>query len=154
MPGAPSSSPEERHSVSGASEVVALQVRAREFAAAAGLGRVGQWELAIAVSEAVTNMIKYGGGGELILRRGEHPRPFVEFEARDRGRGIPSISDALVDNISEGEDAREASDPRRRRGLGLGLGAIQRLTDEVEIHSEPGVGTTLRARKWISGSGR
>ncbi|HRI10936.1 MAG TPA: ATP-binding protein [Nannocystaceae bacterium] len=148
MPGAPSSSAEERYAIARESEIVALQVHARAFAAAAGLGKVACWEFAIAVSEATTNMVKYGGGGEVFLRRGDGPRPYVEFEARDRGRGIDSIDLALVDNVSEGVDAREAS-PLRRRGLGLGLGAIQRLTDEVEIQSERGAGTTLRGRKWI-----
>lgn len=153
MPGAPSSSVEERHAIERESEVVALQVHARAFAAAAGLAKVACWEFAIAVSEAATNMVKYGGGGEVFLRRGDAPRPFVEFEARDRGRGIDSIDRALIDNVSEGVHARDAS-PRRRRGLGLGLGAIQRLTDEVEIRSETGAGTVIRARKWLSGPAR
>ncbi len=131
-------------------EVVALQARARAFAAAAGIANVGCWELAIAVSEAATNMIKYGGGGIVTLRTSDTPRPHVALEASDRGAGIEQLEQALVDNISEGSDARESTTPGRRRGLGLGLGAIYRLMDEVEITSETGQGTTLRARKWIA----
>ncbi|HFE44138.1 MAG TPA: hypothetical protein ENJ18_01410, partial [Nannocystis exedens] len=107
------------------------------------------WELAIAVSEAATNMIKYGGGGIITLRRVATPRPHVALEARDRGAGIEQLERALVDNISEGNDARESIPASGRRGLGLGLGAIYRLMDEVEINSESGQGTTLHARKWI-----
>ncbi len=150
MPGARSSLAELQVVVRRPPEVVALQARARSYAASAGLANVRCWELAIAVSEAATNMIKYGGGGIVILRVGEEPRPYVEIEARDRGGGIEQLEQALVDNISEGSDAREVRDPLQRRGLGLGLGAIHRLMDEVEITSEAGKGTTLRARKWIT----
>ena len=125
MPGARSSSAELRIAIQRPAEVIALQARARAFAAAAGLANVACWEVAIAVSEAATNMIKFAGGG------------------------IAHLEEALVDNISEGVDAREVSDPRGRRGLGLGLGAIKRLMDEVEIDSAVGEGTTIRARKWI-----
>ncbi|MEZ4379746.1 MAG: ATP-binding protein [Nannocystaceae bacterium] len=147
MPGARSSSAELRVAIQRPAEVIALQARARAFAAAAGLANVACWEVAIAVSEAATNMLKFAGGGVVTLRAGDSPRPHVEIEAQDRGGGIAHLEEALVDNISEGVDARE--DPRGRRGLGLGLGAIQRLMDEVEIDSAVGEGTTIRARKWI-----
>ena len=149
MPGARSSLAELQVVIRRAPEIVALQARARAFAAAAGLEKVRCWELAIAVSEAATNMVKYGGGGIVILRTGAEPQPHVEIEAKDRGAGIERLDQALVDNISEGSDSRASADPTQRRGLGLGLGAIHRLMDEVEITSEAGEGTTLRARKWI-----
>jgi len=149
MPGVRSSLAELQVLVRRPPEIVALQARARAYAASAGLAKVRCWELAIAVSEAATNMIKYGGGGVVILRAGDEPRPHVELVARDRGGGIEEIEQALADNISEGSDVRGLRDPRQRRGLGLGLGAIHRLMDEVEITSEAGRGTTLRARKWI-----
>jgi len=149
MPGARLSLAELQVVVRRPPEIVALQARARAYAASAGLAKVRCWELAIAVSEAATNMIKYGGGGVVILRVGEEPRPHVEIEARDRGGGIERLEQALIDNISEGSDARGVRDLQQRRGLGLGLGAIHRLMDEVEIASEVGKGTTLRARKWI-----
>jgi serine/threonine-protein kinase RsbT len=149
MPGARSSSAELRIAIQRPAEVIALQARARAFAAAAGLANVACWEVAIAVSEAATNMIKFAGGGIVTLRVGDEPRPHVAVEAHDRGSGIAHLEEALVDNISEGVDAREGSDPRGRRGLGLGLGAIKRLMDEVEIDSAVGEGTTIRARKWL-----
>jgi serine/threonine-protein kinase RsbT len=33
-------------------------------------------------------------------------------------------------------------------GMGLGLGSAKRLTDECDIQSEPGMGTTVIITKW------
>lgn len=148
MPGAPSSSPELRIGVLRQAEVIQVQIKARKFAAAAGLSTRAQWELAIAVSEAATNMVKYAGGGVIVLRELAAPRAGVEFEARDQGGGITSIERALQDHVSDDLHLLERADPRSARGLGLGLGAIHRLMDEVEIDARPGEGTSIRGRKW------
>lgn len=148
MPGAPSSSPELQIRVLRPPEVIQAQIKARKFAAAAGLGTRAQWELAIAVSEAATNMVKYAGGGVIVLRELRGPRAGVEFEARDQGGGISSLERALQDHVSDDLHRLERPDPRSARGLGLGLGAIHRLMDEVEIDAKPGEGTSIRGRKW------
>jgi serine/threonine-protein kinase RsbT len=148
MPDAPSSSPELKVTVARPAEVIQAQIRARRFAAAAGLSTRAQWELAIAVSEAATNMVKYAGGGVITLRELSTPRAGVEFEAADQGAGIPSIERALQDHVSDDLHLLERADPRSARGLGLGLGAIHRLMDEVVIDAGPGRGTSIRGRKW------
>ncbi len=59
---------------------------------------------------------------------------------KDRGQGIPNIELAMQPGWST------ATPEMRQRGFGAGLGLpnIKRSTDEFEIESTPGVGTTLR----------
>jgi serine/threonine-protein kinase RsbT len=123
-------------------DIACVQSSARSFAARCGLCVRGQWEFAIAASEAATNMLKYANDGELSLMT--HPQG-VMFEARDRGDGIPNIASAMRDGISEGRVAAEEISKGTRRGLGLGLGTIQRLMHDVQILPRLGGGTLLRA---------
>lgn len=102
------------------------------FAADLGFSRQAQLQIAIAASEAGTNMVKYGGGGQLSMARIERPRAGLRFEARDRGPGIRDLSRMLEDHVSQGFDTRFR--PRTGPspgGLGIGLGAIQRLMDAL-----------------------
>ncbi|MGB1274469.1 MAG: ATP-binding protein [Nannocystaceae bacterium] len=130
-------------------DLARCQVRVRAFARQAGLDERGCWELTIAVSEAASNMLKYAGGGDVVLRYQEEPRFCIEFEAQDRGEGISQLEHAVQDQVSEGSDLRESFDPTAQRGLGLGLGAISRMVDTVEILDRPGGGTLVRGRKWL-----
>jgi serine/threonine-protein kinase RsbT len=115
---------------------------ARGFGERAGLSVRARWELAIAVSELVSNVVKYARRGELELRRRAGPRPAVEIEVRDHGPGIPDAERAFVDGFS-GPVAPGAPP----RGLGTGLGAVRRLMSELEVRSVPGEGTVIRAAK-------
>src|SRR5690606_10185451 len=69
-------------------EVRISQAPIRRFAAELGFDRAAQWQVTIAASEAGTNMVKYGGGGRLTLRRIVEPRVGLRLEARDHGPGI------------------------------------------------------------------
>lgn len=107
------------------------------------------WEISIVVSELVTNAVKFAGRGRLRVRLLPRPRPGIEIEVRDNGPGIPNVEDALTDGFSEGRFLEEGEMLFRRRGLGLGLGAVRRLTDELLIDSAPGEGTRVIVRKWL-----
>ncbi len=133
--------------VSRSLDIVICQRRARAFAAAVGFSQREQWELAIAVSEAVSNILKYAGSGELRLRRTPVDTDGVEFEAVDQGHGIADLDVALRDGTSEGHDASDDGRVVTRRGLGLGLGTILRIMDNVEIESTES-GTCIRGRRW------
>jgi anti-sigma regulatory factor (Ser/Thr protein kinase) len=111
-------------------DVRVAQPAFRSFAAQLGFDRQAQCKIAIAASEAGTNMVKYGGGGELSLRSIEVPRVGLRFEARDHGPGIPDLARMLEDHISQGIDVRlrERVDTSPG-GLGVGLGAIRRMMD-------------------------
>lgn len=100
-----------------------------------GLGADRANDLAIAVTEAATNLQRHSADGALALRierQGKHAG--VEFLALDSGPGISDIRAALIDGNSTAGT------------LGVGLGAINRLADVFGIHSVPGRGTALLAR--------
>lgn len=128
-------------------DVVVAQVRARLFALRCGFSRREQWELAVASSEACTNMLKYAGGGTLRLQLLQGTPACIELEAVDGGPGITDAAQAMCDGVSEGKQRREARDLRAFRGLGLGLGALRRMMDELVILPLEKGGTRLLARK-------
>jgi anti-sigma regulatory factor (Ser/Thr protein kinase) len=120
---------------------------ARAFGLRAGLSAARSQELAVAVAELASNVARHARDGTLVLRRLETPRPMIEIVCRDRGPGIQDPVAARRDGFSGGRQL--APDAPRREGCGLGLGAVERLMDEVQIDSELGIGTTVTARKWI-----
>jgi anti-sigma regulatory factor (Ser/Thr protein kinase) len=125
---------------------------ARRLAAALaqelGFGETERGRLALVVTEAATNLVRHGGGGELFLiakesNGGAHgaapggPAAVgIEVLALDAGRGMADIQACLRDGYST------AGTP------GTGLGAVQRLSTTLEIDSAPGRGTALLATVW------
>ena len=102
-----------------------------------GFGLVDQTKMVTATSELARNAMNYGGGGLVRMARlslGGHVGLRVAFV--DDGPGIADIELALTDGYSSGE------------GLGLGLGGARRLTNEFEIVSGPGLGTTVTITRW------
>lgn len=93
--------------------------------------------LSIANFEAEMNVIMYAREAEMQL---QVLPDAVRVILADRGQGIPDIGQALQEGYST------ATPQMRQRGFGAGLGLpnIRRNTDEFEIISTPGVGTTLR----------
>lgn len=109
---------------------------AMAFAAALGLTRRAQCEMAIVVSELATNALKYGGGGTVELIAGTEPPHEIEVRVEDHGPGLAS-------DIGDGFTARPYAPDRR--GLGLGLGAVRRLSDRVVLETPARGGTRVRA---------
>ena len=87
--------------------------------------------LAIVVTEAATNILRHGGGGEIILdaRSYDHSGE-VNILALDGGPGMANVQDCLRDGVSTADSA------------GTGLGAIQRQSDHFDIYSA-GLGTAI-----------
>ncbi|MFI0720681.1 ATP-binding SpoIIE family protein phosphatase [Streptomyces sp. NPDC021224] len=101
----------------------------------AGLTEGRAADLALAVTEAATNLQKHADDGALALRiTAFGDGAAVEVLALDSGPGIADIGAALRDGSST------------TGTLGVGLGAIQRLADEFALHTLPGRGTCLYAR--------
>ena len=94
-------------------------------------------ELALAVTEAATNLHKHARRGSMLLRitRDGH-RPGIELITIDAGPGFRDTGAALRDGYSTSGT------------LGIGLGAISRLADFYDLYSVPGHGTALVARFW------
>ena len=95
--------------------------------------RIGQ--LALAVTEAASNLYKHAEQGSLLLCvNRDGPQPGIDLVTIDAGPGVRDVSAALRDGHSTAGT------------LGIGLGAIQRLADFADLYSRPGHGTSLVAR--------
>jgi anti-sigma regulatory factor (Ser/Thr protein kinase) len=121
--------------------VDATQVgEARRLAAAecrvAGLDETHAGRVALVVTEAATNIVRHGSGGEILLRvlHADGARG-IEVLAVDTGRGIEDVGRALRDGHST------AGTP------GTGLGAIRRLSTVFDIYTSQG-GTALLSQVW------
>ena len=104
-----------------------------------------EWEataagkLGIVITEIGTNLVKHAQGGEIHLQTcTRNGSTGIEVIAFDRGPGIASLERCLRDGYSTAATA------------GTGLGAIARLADEFDIHSQPKIGTCLVARIFSS----
>lgn len=94
-------------------------------------------KLSIAVSEAATNIIKHGKGGEILIRSVTFKNiEGLEILALDRGKGITDLSSILKDGFST------------TGTLGIGIGAIRRASTLFDIYTQPERGTALLFRMW------
>ncbi|KPV50808.1 anti-sigma regulatory factor [Kouleothrix aurantiaca] len=113
--------------------------RGRDIAMAIGFGDIDRTRIEIIILELTRNLLAHAGGGELQLAPiSSDTRQGIAITARDSGPGIPDIELAMRDGYSTAQT------------LGAGLPGVRRLADEFAISSEVGVGTTIRAVKWLS----
>lgn len=92
---------------------------------------------ALVATEIGTNLVKHGGGGELIAQRiSRDGRIGLELLGLDKGPGIEDVARCLRDGYST------SGSP------GTGLGAMERLSQCFEIYSRPGQGTAVLAQLW------
>jgi anti-sigma regulatory factor (Ser/Thr protein kinase) len=95
--------------------------------------RAGQ--LALAVTEAASNLHKHAEQGSLLLCvNRDGPQPGIDLVTIDAGPGVRDVGAAVRDGHSTAGT------------LGIGLGAIRRLADFADLYSRPGHGTALAAR--------
>lgn len=107
--------------------VPVLRHRAAQFAAKQGVDAPVVDDVALAVSEAVTNAVKYANAADadgVVELAGAQRDGWLEVTVRDRGEGF----------------GKGSTD-----GLGLGLSIIARLCSELTIVQE-GDGTEVRMR--------
>ena len=91
------------------------------------------------ISELAHNIFLHGGGGIISLSQiGEDTRHGLRIRAQDSGPGIRCIGQALQDGYTTGDS------------LGIGLGIIRRMMDDVAIRSHPGWGTVITVTKWAT----
>jgi anti-sigma regulatory factor (Ser/Thr protein kinase) len=94
------------------------------------VGRAG-----IVVTELATNVVRHGGGGEILLQvLDDGVAPQLEVLAIDAGRGVRDVEECMRDGFST------AGTP------GTGLGAVSRLSSSFDIFSMPDKGTVVLAR--------
>jgi anti-sigma regulatory factor (Ser/Thr protein kinase) len=93
--------------------------------------------LALAVTEAASNLYKHARQGALLLSvNRDADAPGIDLVTIDSGPGLRDVSAAMQDGHSTAGT------------LGIGLGAIRRLADFCDLYSVPGHGTALVARFW------
>ncbi|HUF56210.1 MAG TPA: ATP-binding protein [Thermohalobaculum sp.] len=120
--------------VTDASQVGTVRRRALRLARERGLGEDARDRLALVVTEIGTNLMRHATEGELILAPTERDEPpGVTVVGTDTGPGLASVEKALEDGYTTAG---------KGRSLGGGLGAIRRLSDRFDIHSDAG-GTTV-----------
>lgn len=112
---------------------------ALDFARQHGFSRVECVEIAIAASELTSNIVKYGVRGSVRMEVVDDPQRGrgVRVIAFDRGPPFRDFEQAVKD----GFDDDGPVDPMtllRRGGLGAGLGAVQRFSDELGWAPEEG----------------
>ncbi|WP_281233121.1 anti-sigma regulatory factor [Flavobacterium gelatinilyticum] len=121
-------------------DVVPLRNRVKEYGVKIGMSILNQTKLITATSELVRNLLKYGGGGRVIIESVSNGRENgVRVTFIDNGPGIADIDLAMKDGYSTG------------KSLGLGLPGTKRLVNEFDIKSELGNGTTVTITKWKNG---
>jgi anti-sigma regulatory factor (Ser/Thr protein kinase) len=105
-----------------------------------GFNETAVGHASIVVTELATNLVKYAGGGELLLRHLEEGEASgLEILSLDKGLGIGNVAESLRDGYST------SGSP------GTGLGAIQRLSTLFDIQSRPGNGTAVLSQLWPHG---
>lgn len=129
---------EVRVAVESESDIVTARQRVRAMAAALGFSSTDQTLIALAVSEVARNIVSYATRGQVTLSEVDGGgRTGIRVVAKDDGPGIEDIGLAMRDGYST------------TRSLGMGLPGAKRVTDEFEIDSAPGRGTTIRMTKWL-----
>lgn len=119
-------------------DIVAARMEGRTLAREMGFDIIDQARIATAISELARNAAMYACGGEIILEQIELDRMVgLQILCVDQGPGIQHVEEVL----------RGAHDEPHEQGMGLR--GTQRLMDEFEIDSRVGVGTTVRACKWL-----
>jgi len=123
--------------VADPSHVSACRLAAQRMAHELEFDETRAGRLSIAVTEAVTNMVRHGGGGTLAARGlAAGPAVGIEVLAIDSGPGMADFEAHARDGFSSAGTA------------GTGLGAMRRLADGFDVYTGAGRGTLLRMVFW------
>jgi Histidine kinase-like ATPase domain/Stage II sporulation protein E (SpoIIE) len=95
-------------------------------------------EICLVVSELASNLLRHASQGTIRLSRVEaEDRVGIQIESEDSGPGIDNEEQAMSDGYSTAG------------GLGIGLGTINRLMDEVEFGSARQTGLLVVCKRWL-----
>ena len=115
------------------SQVAVARRCAMELGVRAGLDATQAGKLEIAVVELANNLHRYARKGALLINAFDD-RHILEILAIDHGPGMANPAECLRDGYTTG------STP------GLGLGAVKRLSQQMDIYSQLDKGTVISAR--------
>lgn len=99
-------------------------------------------DIKTAVSEAVTNSIVHGYKdtiGDIVIAIKIYEGNYVHITIKDKGCGIPNISQAMEPLYTTGDDDRS----------GMGFTIMESFMDKITVSSKVGKGTTVTLQKKI-----
>jgi anti-sigma regulatory factor (Ser/Thr protein kinase) len=118
--------------VSEEADIGALRRTTARCAERLGADDSGQGRAELVATELATNLLRHAVPGGWVLIR-PIPPTSVEIMAVDHGPGIADLAAAL------------GGHPRSEKGLGCGLATVRRASARFDVHSRPGIGTTVLA---------
>ncbi len=131
------SSDPELHAIKSKKDLVGVRKRINAWALSLGMSSMKENEFRTAVTELLTNIIKYAGEGTISIEQIEQgSMKGIRAVCDDRGPGIEDLNAALARGFSTG------------KSLGHGLSGCRNLVDTFEIESRPGKGTRVVIAKW------
>ncbi|HYM29193.1 MAG TPA: ATP-binding protein, partial [Steroidobacteraceae bacterium] len=124
-----------RLEVTDSSHVGQCRREAQRLADAWHFDATSAGRVAIVATELATNLVRHGGGGELLVQPvADGPATQLELLAIDRGPGMGSLQTSLRDGHST------------KGSAGTGLGAVSRLSAVFDAYSRAGAGTGVLSR--------
>jgi len=126
-------------SISSKADIILARAKWEKVARSIGMEKTQVADVATAISELASNLIKHRvTEGKIIIREiyGEEKKG-IEVVSSDLGPGIADVEQAMADGYSTAGS------------LGIGLPAVNRLMDEFEIRSNTGEGTLITTRKLV-----
>lgn len=114
--------------ITGLSDVGLCRRKAVGLSKQIGFDEVRTGEVAILVSELITNVLKHGGGsGRMMVCQlvDAENHKAIEVWCCDNGNGIQDFDTMIGDGISN------------NNSLGIGLGTIRRFSDLMEVNPKP-----------------
>ena len=119
-------------------DIVAARQLGRNEAKEIGFGTVDRARITTTISELARNIYLYALSGKIVIERiAEGDRNGIRILAVDKGQGIKDVQKVMEEGFSTSG------------GLGAGLPGVKRLMDSLEIQSNIGEGTTIKAEKWL-----
>ena len=94
--------------------------------------------LAIAISEAVTNSIRYADGAFVKVSLSKNKKGII-VTVEDSGKGISNLKEAMQENYTS-----------RENSLGLGFSTIKNSVDEFHILKNDATGFIIRLEKYLN----
>jgi anti-sigma regulatory factor (Ser/Thr protein kinase) len=130
----------DRIQVRDPTDVASARRRIAGLAVRLGYSETDVGRVAIVATELAQNVLRYGGGGEMLAGPDADVAGGIEMLALDKGPGMADVAACLRDGFSTGGTP------------GNGLGAVQRMARQMQIHSRPGAGTAVLARMGAAGA--
>jgi anti-sigma regulatory factor (Ser/Thr protein kinase) len=125
------------YEVSESTQIAAARRAGSDLARRLGFDETAAGKVAIVITEAATNMVKHAERGEILIRPLQcGDVPGIEVLAIDSGPGMANVALNMQDGMSTSGT------------YGVGLGAMHRLADELDIYTAPDKGTVLCMTMW------